>query len=216
MPTRLLSEEEKEDIVNVDKSSGNNVVGRNFMHGKFGKFLNSMKVDYLTRKKNANNGAESDDIEFMLERFCKSKEIHFTTLTDMPISLLDLKDNQNESHQSESTMSVSTTKTQSGNPINTPISDNPSIFKVKEKAKLEQVERRMKKTDILFISIAWIVIPAFHFFIYAQKSYGVMSPHIQTTRVTASSNIFVDLGSWCTEVLVSLGFFSCNTNTYTY
>ncbi|KAL7465293.1 hypothetical protein ACHAXS_005615, partial [Conticribra weissflogii] len=103
LPTRLLSEEEKEDIVNVHESSGNNVAGRNFMRGKFGKFLNSMKVDYLKRKKNANNGAESDDIEFMLESFYKSKEIHFTTLTDMPMSLLDLKDNQNESHQSEST-----------------------------------------------------------------------------------------------------------------
>ncbi len=39
IPTQLLSEEEKEDIRNIKESLGNNSPDRNFMHGKFGKFI---------------------------------------------------------------------------------------------------------------------------------------------------------------------------------
>ncbi len=116
-------------------------------------------------QKIANNGAESNDIELMLESFYKSKEIHFTTLTGMSMSLLHLKDNQNESHQSESTITVSTIKTQSGKPINTPISDNPSISKVERKAKLERVERRMKKNGYIIHFHSLDCDPSFLFFL---------------------------------------------------
>ncbi len=48
----LLDEYELEDIITVVQSTCGKAHGRNFMHGKFGKLINSLKVDYLYRKFN--------------------------------------------------------------------------------------------------------------------------------------------------------------------
>ncbi len=77
-----------EDIWNGKKTSSNNSLGRNFVHDKFGKFIRTIKIEYLSRRHDCGLGENNDDITSMLENFWKSKEIQFTTLSGMPVSLL--------------------------------------------------------------------------------------------------------------------------------
>ena len=46
-PTRLLSEEQLDDTKEVVSATCNKGVGRNFIRGKFGRFINSIKIAYV-------------------------------------------------------------------------------------------------------------------------------------------------------------------------
>ncbi len=74
MPSCLLTDEEKDHIQNAKESSSYNCIGQNFMQGRFGKFINTMKIEYLTCT--GNDQDKKDDIALMLETFNYSKEIH--------------------------------------------------------------------------------------------------------------------------------------------
>jgi hypothetical protein len=53
LSTRLLTPHQIEDALHVVNSTSNNGAGRNYLHGRFGKFVNLIKVAYLGRKANA-------------------------------------------------------------------------------------------------------------------------------------------------------------------
>lgn len=125
MPSWLLSEEKKEDIWNDKESSGNNFWGRNFVRGKFGKFINTMMVGHLNRRRDCGLGDKKDDIASMPDKFQRSKEIQFTTLSNIPVSLLQVNNrdtsiqnsdaNQNSDarkYKPQQTVNISTTKNQ--------------------------------------------------------------------------------------------------------
>ncbi len=61
-------------------------MGCNFLEGKFKKFIDSMCCDYLIRKYNGKRKCSKDDISVMLADFQQSKEIKFTTLSNIPIN----------------------------------------------------------------------------------------------------------------------------------
>lgn len=137
-----------------------------------------MKVEYLNCCVNSSDRKKKDDIASTLESFQQSNKIQFTTLSDMPVSLLDhnqqnspeqdieMKNNIPEiNHKCKPTITVSTTKLPNQDPNNTPISSYQDFLHIEDKAKLELIERKMNISDILFISIAWNVLPAFRLII---------------------------------------------------
>lgn len=80
----VLEDHGQGDILNVLKSTCRKVVGRTFICGKFGKFMNSLKIDYFYCKfKNTKDC--TTNIASILNNFEKSQGISFTTLFDFPI-----------------------------------------------------------------------------------------------------------------------------------
>ena len=82
MPTRLMTDEMKSDARHAMNAQSSKAAGRNYLFGKFGKYINSIKIAYLaSTKKDRNIG----DIAKMLETFEASDEIRFTCLSDIPV-----------------------------------------------------------------------------------------------------------------------------------
>ena len=84
IPTRLLISDQIDNKVHVVNATSNNGAARNYLHGKFGKFINLMKVGYLCRREHGNLQSAKDDIYLMMENLVKSKEISFVSLGDVP------------------------------------------------------------------------------------------------------------------------------------
>ncbi len=153
-----------------------------------------MNVEYLSCKNSDDDGEKMDDIASILNSFKNSKEIHFTTLSDMPVSLMDISGNDvthlslntsscntGNNHNINDTVTVSTTKSPNDEEAkNKPVKEIKDLASIEEKVKLEQLERNMKGSDILFISVAWIVMPAFQLF--------VLCPELIWCDVTLHSN----------------------------
>ena len=72
MPTQLLTDEMKSDAGHAMNAQSSKASGRNYIFGKFGKYINSIKIEYLASSK---KGRKSCDIAKMLETFEASDEI---------------------------------------------------------------------------------------------------------------------------------------------
>ncbi len=188
IPTRLLDADEEETVNHVVESACNKAAGRNYMFKRFGKFISSMKVAYLNRKSNGDNDTAGNDIASMLDNFHKSDEICFTTLSDVP--KLDFSNdnfsgstNVSETHDptiEEDSITLSTTKHPNGRIVNLPLSDISSMKGIEPLVKLERSERNLSHDDILFVSIAWTVLPALRLF--------MLCPEVFWVDVTSHSN----------------------------
>ena len=155
LPTRLLSSEEKEGRRSVVEATCDGGSGRNYLFKKTGKFFDHVKLAYLDKD------SVGDDVENMLKTFKDSEEIEFTTMSDVPVE--DLEGHVFE--PADDTVTVSTTKKADGVAISTPVSDIASLEGVEEQAKDARTQKNMKASDYLFMSIAWILLPAFRFFL---------------------------------------------------
>jgi hypothetical protein len=72
LPTCLLTSDQIDNIVHVVNATSNNGCACNFIHGKFGKFINLMKTAYLCRRKNGDLNSPRDDIDHMMDNLAKS------------------------------------------------------------------------------------------------------------------------------------------------
>jgi hypothetical protein len=88
LPTRPLTSDEVDNIVHVVKATSNNGSGRNFIHGKFGKFISLMKAAYLCRRENGDLYSPRDNIDQMMDNMAESDKISFVSLSDVPIKRL--------------------------------------------------------------------------------------------------------------------------------
>jgi len=159
IPTRLLTQDEVDDTRYVVESACSKAAGRNFMRTKFGKFINSIKMNYLSKKYTKTPDAK-DDISDMLGNFAESNEIAFTTLSDVPLSYLEKCNHPNDSSTS---VTMLTTKDPSGKVTNITPNELPGLLPIQDIARKERLDRG---TDsVLFILIAWIILPAFRFFL---------------------------------------------------
>jgi hypothetical protein len=52
VPTQLLTSDQIQNIVHVVNATSNNGCARNYIHGKFGKFISLVKAAYLCRREN--------------------------------------------------------------------------------------------------------------------------------------------------------------------
>ena len=100
LPTRLMSEEMKHDARHAMDALSSKAAGRNFIFGKFGKYVNTIKIAYLASSQKGNGKC---DIASMLETFQASDEIRFTCLSDIPVG--EFVDND------DTTVSLETKKT---------------------------------------------------------------------------------------------------------
>ena len=85
LPTRLLTSDQMDEALHVVNSTSNNGCARNYLHGKFGKFVNIIKIAYLSGRENGNVGTTKDDIDLMMENLALSHEISFVSLSDVPV-----------------------------------------------------------------------------------------------------------------------------------
>ena len=65
----------------------NNGTARNYLHGKFGKFINLMKAANLCRRANGDLNSPKDDINLMMDNLVNSNEISFVSLLDVPVKI---------------------------------------------------------------------------------------------------------------------------------
>ena len=84
LPTRLLTSDQIDNIVHVVNAMSNNGTACNYLHGKFGKFINLMKAAYLCRRANGDLNSPKDDINLMMNNLVNSNEISFMSLLDVP------------------------------------------------------------------------------------------------------------------------------------
>jgi len=85
LPTRLLTSDQVKETLHVINATSDNVDARNYIHGKFGKFVNLIKIVYLQRRETAVLDSTKDDIDHMLENFESSNKISFVSLSDVPV-----------------------------------------------------------------------------------------------------------------------------------
>jgi hypothetical protein len=82
---RLLTSDQIDNIVHIVNPTSNNRCACNFIHGKFGKFISLMKVEYLCRKKNGDLNSPRDDIDHLMDCLVKLDKISSVSLSDVPI-----------------------------------------------------------------------------------------------------------------------------------
>jgi len=178
-PTRLLTQQQREDTCQVVAATSNKATGRNFALNNYGRFISSMKVAYIQAKLNHEGGATSkeDDICRMLQEFKKSNDIKFTTLSDIPVEDLEGYDGGGNE-----TVTVSTTKNDDGTITSTPVSEmlGLSSLNLEETAKRERRERIISRSDVMFMSVAWIKRRNFRLF--------KLCPEVIWCDVTSHSN----------------------------
>ena len=179
-PTRLLTKDQIENTTEIVKAAASKAVGRNFLRGKFGKFINSIKINYLVRRDDIGKNSTLGDIERMLDDFKNAEEIAFTALSDVPLSdLTESLYDERLDHRNE-TVTISTLKEDGGEVMNYDSSTVPELKELEELAKKERIERKMTKDDVLFIAVGWIVLPAFRYF--------KLCPEVIWCDVTSHSN----------------------------
>jgi hypothetical protein len=117
-----------EEALHVVNATSNNGCARNYLHGKFGKFVNIIKIAYLCRRENGTINSAKDDIDVMMENFAESNEISFVSLSDVPVKeffeskeITTLKCNTNHD-----TVTISTMKSFSGEIHYREINENPN------------------------------------------------------------------------------------------
>ena len=166
LSTRLLTSHQIEDALHVVNSTSNNGAARNYLHGRFGKFVNLIKVAYLCRKANGKLNSTKDDIDFMMENFVNSDEISFISLSD--VSAKDFFDTNADpkslTEDDNDTVTISTYKVSPGDVRYTEIKNHSSLEGLSKQISEERVERKLLKNDALFIAVAWISKPAFRLF----------------------------------------------------
>jgi hypothetical protein len=177
-PTHLLTSDEIDNIVHVVKATSNNGSGRNFIHGKFGKFISLMKAAYLCRRENGEDlHSPRDDMDQMMDNMAKSDKISVVSLSDVPI-----KDYFGElsTDYDVDTLTMSTTKSFTGRVHYQPIHESSAISTLSAQISEERTERNLQKEETLFIAVAWIVKPAFRLF--------KLCPEVVWIDVTSHSN----------------------------
>ncbi len=187
IPSRLLDDNEREDILHVVESTCQKPIGRNFMHGKFGKFINSLKIDYLYKKFNKSDHA-ADDIANMLSDFETSKEISFTSLSNVPVeeyfeSANCVNESSNSDTTEQKTMTMQTTRKENGKVTNCQLNESDNDLTsspIDDIAEQERIERNLRPSQVLFIAIAWTLVPAFRLF--------MLCPEVIWCDVTSHSN----------------------------
>ena len=85
VPMHLLTSDQIDNIVHIVNATSNNGCARNYIHGKFGKFISPMKATYLCRRENGDLNSPRDDIDQMTDNMATSDEISFVSLSDVPI-----------------------------------------------------------------------------------------------------------------------------------
>jgi hypothetical protein len=171
-PTRLMSKEEKRDARHAMDAQSSKAAGRNFIFGKFGKYISNIKIAYLSSASEDANLQGKCDIASMLETFKASDEIRCMSLSDIPVeeyfeqtSVLGISDK----HTNGKTVTVSLTKNENSDIVSKDVRDSKTLSPIEDIAQQEQLTRHMLPNDILFISVAWIVIPVFDSSFYAQR-----------------------------------------------
>ena len=179
-PTRLLTKDQIENTKEIVKAAASKAVGRNFLRGKFGRFINSIKINYLASKDNVGKSSKLGDISRMLGDFENAQEIAFTSLSDVPLSdLTESLYDERLDHRNE-TVTISTKKEDGGEVMNYDSSMVPELKELEELAKKERVERKMGNNEVLFIAVGWIVLQAFRYF--------KLCPEVIWCDVTSHSN----------------------------
>ena len=111
LSTCLLKPHKIEDAHQEMNSTSNNGAAINYLHGRFGKFVNLIKVAYLGRKTNGKLDSTKDEIEIMMGDFVNSDEISFISLSD--VSATDFFDSDaqvNSDTSPDDTVTISTFK----------------------------------------------------------------------------------------------------------
>ncbi len=118
------------------------------------------------------NQSHNNDIEHMVNNFKESNEISFISFADVPVQeYLDGTngDSSNDAIQSiiasKDTVTISTCKVSSSNIKFREISN----VNLKNRVSAEREERKLNKTDGVFIAVAWILKPAFCFLCFVRR-----------------------------------------------
>jgi hypothetical protein len=172
-----MSEEMKNDARHAMHTLSSRAAGRNLIFGKFGKYVNAIKIAYLASSQKEKGKC---DIASMLETFQASDEIRFTCLSDIPVGGFSEDDATTTSLSGGKTITVSLSKKENNKIIRENVEDSKALAPIEPIAKEERIARNMPSKDILFISIAWIVLPVFRFFL--------LCPEVIWCDVTSHSN----------------------------
>ena len=89
IPSRLIPEQEKDNLVALADSCVGSGVGRNFLHSKLGRYVSRAKVAYIQESRHASFGGKSlpkDDVEDLLDFFRESSDISHQVLWDIPVN----------------------------------------------------------------------------------------------------------------------------------
>ena len=90
IPTRLIPNEERENLIALAESCVGAGVGRNFLYSKLGKHLSNAKIAYIQNsapKKPLHPSLKNSDIDELISFFKSSKEISYQVLWDVPTSV---------------------------------------------------------------------------------------------------------------------------------
>jgi hypothetical protein len=156
--TCLLTSQQREETMHVVNAACSNASGRNFMKEKMSKFIDTIKIIYLSNKTSGKHDSAKDDIELMIDDFESSDEISFVSLSNVPMKEFfpDLAEDTKDD-----TVTISSYKSSPGCVISKKIKDYADMSDLANIVPQERVERNLISTENLFIAVAWIVKPAF-------------------------------------------------------
>jgi hypothetical protein len=83
--SRLLSIEQVEKTLHVMNSTYNNGAGHNYLCLLIGKFVNLVKISYMSQNANGKHKSAFSNIEHMMNSFKESNDISFISFSDVPI-----------------------------------------------------------------------------------------------------------------------------------
>ena len=116
----------------------------------------------------------------MLETFQVSDEIQFTCLSDIPVDEYFENNSGTSPTESGETITMALSKKENNEIVSQHVCDSKSLAPIEPIAYEDRISRNMNPKDILFISVAWIVVPVFRFFL--------LCPEVIWCDVTSCSN----------------------------
>ncbi len=169
-PTRLLTSQEREETMHVVNATCSNASGRNFTKVKMGKFINTIKIIYLSNKTSEKYDSAKDDIELMIDDFESSDGISFVALSNVPMKEFfpDLAEDTKDD-----TVTISSHTSSPGCVISQKIKDHADMSDLADMVAQERVEHNQISTENLFITVAWIVKPAFRLFMLCPEAIWI-------------------------------------------
>jgi len=188
-PSRLLTQEQIEQTCHVVSAAANKAAGRNYHLSTTGRWMSTVKIAYISDRSNGDSRTRTkDDIDAMIDDFKSSNDIKFTTLSDIPLSMLQ-EDVPNEGDEyahlmqnAQDTITMSTTKSDDGSIVATPVNtiDQLQSLDLETTAKQQRSERALSKSEVMFMSVAWRVNRNFRLFLTC--------PEVVWCDVTSHSN----------------------------
>lgn len=185
-PARLLSEEERESMRQVSNATSNKGCARNYALQSLGRYISGVSLGNLFRDDSSGDDDPiGRDISRMIMNFERDKRVHYMTLSNVPGDVVRSTEElrgllSTDVGETTEALTISREKRCDNTKHMRCNKSSEDLVELDRLVMDERSTRQLKKTDTVFIAVAWMFVPLFRFF--------CLCPEVIWVDVTSHSN----------------------------